>query len=141
MIRLRIEGGREVREQLASVSRAADARFMLALQEAGEIIRGSISSRAPRRSGRLASSIVVEREGQAKVIVKPRGTHYYAGTVEFGGIHRPRRQKTMAWREGESWIFAQRVRISGHPFFSPGYELAKDRALQRIERELDDWLK
>lgn len=141
MIRLRVEGGREVRAQLASVSRAADIRFTLALLEAGRVIKGSISSRAPRRSGRLAASIAAESVGRDKVVVFPKGTHYYAGTVEFGGVHRPRRRKYMAWPEGYVWVFARRVRIGRHPYFHPGYEAAKDEALKRIDKEIDDWLK
>lgn len=141
MIQISVMGGERVRRDLNGLSRTA-SQLDRVLLKAGEIIRTEIAGRAPRKTGALASSITATLQGRNRVVVFPRGTQYYAGTTEFGGSHRPRRgRRFMAWREGGTWIFAQRVRISRRPYFYPGYEAAKGDAFELVEREIGDWLR
>lgn len=60
MIGGQIHGEAELRAKLAAIGARAEAASPAAVKAAGEIIQRAMSSRAPRATGRLASSISMD---------------------------------------------------------------------------------
>lgn len=138
---VRTRGGKEIARDLRRAARETDDEVSGSLMRAAKLATDEISRRARHRSGKLASSITAEPKGKAAVRIYPKGTHYYAGTQEFGGVHTPKRSRFMVWGGGGALIFAKRVRIPARPFFYPGWEAAKGDVLRQVEEDLMNWIR
>jgi hypothetical protein len=84
---VRVEGLREFRRELKRVSPAVDRELARELKRGGQAIADDASARAPRRTGKYASSIRVyaARGGVAVGSRLPQ-----AGVLHWGGTIRPR---------------------------------------------------
>jgi phage gpG-like protein len=82
-----IQGLRELRRDLRAISKDAPKDLNKAFKEVARPIVARAQSLAPRRSGRLASSIRAGTRGDRLFIRSPLP---YAGVVHWGGTIRPK---------------------------------------------------
>lgn len=146
---VKVRGADDTARWMTRVSKRLKEKRQEILLQSAELIREEIARRAPKRSGRLAASISTEKSGKG-VRIFPKRTHYYAPTVEFGGVHtakgprpggRLRERGLMGWKERGRWIVAKRVRIGARPFFYPGFESVKTDFYRKVEHEIDKLIK
>ena len=122
---VRVEGGDALRRALLAVGRRVYRLVDKALLAAAEPVRQEASRRAPVRTGRLASSIVAERERPRRhlrrVRVGPNKEAYYGLFVELGHVI----------RVGGS---GRKGKVLGHvparPFLRPALDARADEAVR-----------
>jgi HK97 gp10 family phage protein len=109
---LQIIGLTELQAKLQELAATANDKRtqQRALKTAAKPIRDTASRLAPRRTGRLASSIVITETSSGVAV----GTDVpYAGPVEFGTVHQ-----------------------SAQPFIRPALDSEGDRAIDEVGREM-----
>lgn len=84
-----LEGGEELIKRLGKLPEAVAGKAMDdALMAGAEIVRADASRRAPRRTGKLAESIVAElqegKSGRKSAVIGPNEEAFYGSFVELG---------------------------------------------------------
>ncbi|WP_330391310.1 HK97-gp10 family putative phage morphogenesis protein [Peptoclostridium litorale] len=117
MAEIKLEGMDELLNRLEQLGKKGAQIENNALKKAGEIVKESIESRAPKRTGKLKESIKVSKiktkEGQKIVEVGPDGDGFYGKFLEFGT-----------------------TKMAAQPFMGPGFEAVKDEAAEAIKEEI-----
>ncbi|MEM3386278.1 MAG: HK97 gp10 family phage protein [Nitrososphaerales archaeon] len=106
----------------------------------------SIASRlAPKRTGRLSSSIKWVREGELNYLIGSQLN--YAPYIEFGTkphIIRPRAAKALLFRAGSSTYFAKSAKHPGfreRPFLRPAISEVEPKLMAEMASKAEDLFK
>ena len=117
MTRLETEGLEELINAVQRMGSEGRKIENKALKEAGAVMKEAIQNEAPVRTGKLKESITVSgvktKDGVKYVEVGPGKDVYWGKFIEFGT-----------------------VKLRAKPFMAPGYENAKERAMETIKEEL-----
>lgn len=117
MADMKVEGFQELLDEVARLGKEGAKIENKALKEAGEIVKESIQSVTPMRTGKLKESIMVSgvktKDGIKCVEIGPDKDAYYSRFVEFGT-----------------------VKMKAKPYMAPGYESSRDAAEAAIIAEL-----
>lgn len=106
-----------------------------AVVEAAGVFRDGARRRAPRRSGRLAASIEVERLGTHSAAA--RTDLVYAQIHEFGGTIRPVNGRYLKFNGSGGPKFLRALRIQPSPYWLPTYEQDSPRAVEAAGEVID----
>ena len=117
MTRLETEGLEELINAVQRMGSEGRKIENKALKKAGAVMKEAIQNEAPVRTGKLKESITVSgvktKDGVKYVEVGPGKDVYWGKFIEFGT-----------------------VKLRAKPFMAPGYENAKERAMETIKEEL-----
>jgi HK97 gp10 family phage protein len=118
---MKLEGIENLLAEIEKLGKTGSRIENKALREAGDVVKEAIQKEAPIRSGKLKKSITVSRvknkDGAKRVEVGPDKDVFYSRFVEFGT-----------------------VKMKANPFMSRGYEVSKENAMEKIEKNLKEGL-
>ena len=118
---MKLEGMENLLSEIEKLGKTGSRIENKALREAGDVVKEAIQKEAPIRSGKLKKSITVSRvknkDGAKRVEVGPDKDVFYSRFVEFGT-----------------------VKMKANPFMSRGYEVSKENAMEKIEKNLKEGL-
>lgn len=110
---VQIEGWEELEAKLRDLGATINTGELLenALMEGGEIVRDAISAQAPARTGQLAGSIEISKQGREKhsIRIGPSGAGFYGRFLEYGTS-----------------------RLGARPFVRPGFDGSRGAAEKAI---------
>ncbi len=138
-VTVKITGTKEIIGKLLQLAeKVASEHAKEAMRKGAEIIRDEASSRAPRRTGRLAKSIVIE-EREDGFYVGPEKDVFYGLFVEYGTSGhkiKPKLRKALA---SGGIIFGKDVQhpgIAPSPFLRPALDEKKKAVMEAVRDEL-----
>jgi len=108
-VAIQVAGLKELRRDLGVMDKALPREVSKANKAAAEIIAAEARSRAPRRSGRLATSIKAGTSGPRALV---RSRLPYANTIHWGRL--------------------TRGPVTGRPFISEAIETKKDDFIDKL---------
>lgn len=125
-VRVDVDTGGPERMIRAAIDALTPPNVTNALRAAANVYQTGIRSRAPRRTGRLATSFFIDQVGAYEFEVS--SGLIYAPVHEFGATIRPVRARALRFTVGSQVVFAQKVTIPARPYVAPTFAQDSDKA-------------